>query len=425
MAKKHPWFRSRCYLHFDPPIGFKRAQSIVTSPKRVARHSFYPLIAYHVESKKLKHDKSSGKLIKKTKQRPIAYAAHLDSQIYSYYAWRLSAFYEKHLQDNRISDTVLAFRPLGKSNVDFAAEAFKEIENRRNCSAVALDISGFFDNLDHEILKTIWAKLLGVSRLPDDHYCIYKSLTKSSKVNKEQLYQTLNISENNPRKDKKIRLCSSADFREKVRNTGLIETNESCKGIPQGTPISALLSNIYMAKFDIDANDLVKAVGGVYLRYCDDMLFIVPTSKKNDVAGTVRKLIKNLRLDINVEKTEIHDFRDIGGMIQADKPLQYLGFTYDGKNILIRSASLARYSERMRRGVGLAKATMRKRNKLKKKRGESPKDLFKRKIYKRYSHLGRRNFIRYGLRSSEIMNSKAIRKQLKPLWDRLLKEIGT
>lgn len=425
MAYKHPWFRSRSYLHFDPPIGIQRAQSIVTSPKKVAAHSFYPLIAYHVESKKLKHDKSSGALIKKTKQRPIAYASHLDSQIYSYYAWKLSDLYEKHLQKYSISDAVLAFRPLGKSNVDFAAEAFKEIESRRNCSAVALDISGFFGNLDHEILKRAWINLLGTAKLPDDHYCIFKSLTKFSTVSKEQLYQALDISENNPRKEGRKRLCSSVDFREKVRKAGLIESRNSRSGIPQGTPISALLSNIYMTEFDIDANAATKSVGGVYLRYCDDMLFIVPTREKNKVAGKIRQLIKNLKLDINVDKTEIRDFVDIGGKLQSDKPLQYLGFTYDGKNILLRSASLARYSERMKRGVRLAKATMRKRNKLKIKRGENPKKLFKRKIYKRYSHLGRRNFIRYGLRSSEIMNSKAIRKQLKPLWDRLLKEIDT
>jgi len=182
---------------------------------------------------------------------------------------------------------------------------------------------------------------------------------------------------------------------------------------------------IYMTNFDVWANQEVKKVGGKYFRYCDDMLFIVPRSHKNRIAGLVRKRIKGLRIDINTEKTEIRDFRLIDGVITADKPLQYLGFTYDGQRILIRSAALARYSEKVKRGVKLAKATMRKRNKLKISRGEESKVLFRKKIYEQYSHLGKRNFIRYGLRSAKIMKSKDMRKQLKPLWDRLITEIET
>ena len=37
------------------------------------------------------------------------------------------------------------------------------------------------------------------------------------------------------------------------------------------------------------------------------------------------------------------------------KPLQYLGFTFDGRRALIRSGTLARYYRRMRNGVRVAK----------------------------------------------------------------------
>lgn len=425
MTGKHPWFRSRRYLHFDPPVSLKRAESIVQNPTKVATHAFYPLIAYQVESKKIKHDKITGEFKKKTKRRPIAYASHLDSHIYSYYAKNLSALYEKFLIEAGISDCVLAFRPLGKSNIDFAAEAFSYISAKKNCSVVALDISGFFDNLSHDLVKDSWAKLLGSTSLPNDHYCLYRSLTKYSIVDKELLYQTLGISINNPRKDKRKRLCDAIEFRNLVRGNGLVETNPNCYGIPQGTPISALLSNIYMSEFDIAANKAVTKIGGKYLRYCDDMLFIVPPHMKNKIAGFARKLIKKYKVDINPDKTELRDFRSEKGKIVADKPLQYLGFTFDGERILIRSAALARYSEKVKRGVKLAKSTMRKRNKLKAMRGKPQTELYRRKLYRNYSHLGKRNFIRYGLRASEKMNSKAIRMQLKPLWERLLIEIET
>ena len=42
---------------------------------------------------------------------------------------------------------------LGKNNIEFANNAFEEIKRRKHCVAIALDISGFFDNLDHQRLK--------------------------------------------------------------------------------------------------------------------------------------------------------------------------------------------------------------------------------------------------------------------------------
>src|SRR5690554_4131883 len=75
------WFRKRGYLHFDSPISIQRAESIVKSPERVSKHSFYPLINYDVDSFKV-FKNSNGLIEKKEKKRPIAYASHVDSHIY-------------------------------------------------------------------------------------------------------------------------------------------------------------------------------------------------------------------------------------------------------------------------------------------------------------------------------------------------------
>lgn len=419
---KNQWYTTRHYLHFDPPANLVKAQKLVTNPSRVATHSFYPLISYQITTKKLKKDPKTKALQKKIKPRDIAYASHLDSHIYSYYAWILGIAYEEELTARKITDHVLAFRPLGKSNVDFAAQAFEAIRKKGDCSAVALDITGFFDNLDHDNLKRHWALILKQDKLPVDHYAVYKSLTSYSFVNKDKLFLALNISPHNP-KFGRNRVCDAKDFREKVRNAGLIEQNPKTKGIPQGTPISALLSNIYMIEFDELMCFEMNKIGGEYFRYCDDMLFIVPTEHRDKIAGFVREQIKKLKIDINPDKTELRNFKVESGIQKADKPLQYLGFTFDGERVLIRSSALARYSERMKRGVKLAKATMCKRNKAKVKRGETPKHLYKKKIYLRYSHLGKQNFLRYGYRAAKLMDAPSIRKQLKPLWFRLQKEL--
>lgn len=423
--REHPWFRKRGYLHFDKPISLEHALDIVTNPRAVATHSFLPFITFTSSTYKVQKDKGTNAINKTLKERPIAYSSHVDSHIYSYYAAILDELYENELRTHEISKNVLAFRALNKSNIEFAYEAFQEIKKRGDCSAVALDLSKFFDTLDHSFLKDAWCRLLATDKLPEDHYAVFRAITKFSKVEKEKVYDLMSIPRNNAKYTKKTRrqICSFVDFRGKVRKANLIIPNKDGFGIPQGSPISALLSNIYMLNFDIEMKEYVSSLGGEYFRYCDDMLFIVPTHEKNNVAGGAEKRLIKLKVSLNAKKTEIREFSVTQSKIKCDKPLQYLGFIFDGENIFLRSSSLSRYSDRMKRGVRLAKATMKRKNKVRKYRGLPKKELFKEKVYARYSHVGKRNFLTYGYRASRIMNSKSIRKQLKPLWDRLQLEI--
>ncbi|WP_421326105.1 antiviral reverse transcriptase Drt2 [Aeromonas veronii] len=385
-------------------------------------HAFFPLIKYNIQSLKISIDKD-GNVQKKIKTRPISYASHIDSHIYSYYAGLLSDLYEKALSESQLEESVLAFRSLGKSNIDFANIAFEKIKAHGDCTAIAMDISGFFDNLDHEILKSMWCKLLQEHSLPNDHFNIYRSLTKSSVVNRDLLYTALKISRNNP-KAAGLRLCNIKTFREKVRGLGLIETNSTGRGIPQGTSISALLSNIYMLDFDKKIKDIVTSISGEYYRYCDDMLFIIDSDKTRELISLVTQSISELKIEINDKKTEIRTFHTCRGVQKCDKPLQYLGFIFDGERKLLRSAALARFSGRMKAGVRLAKKTHQKANLIEEKNGVAKTPLFKKKIYERYSHLSKRNFITYGHKAANIMGSNAIKRQLKPLWGRLLKEMN-
>ena len=416
------WFRRRGYLHFDLPIGPRKAASIVTAPSKVARHAFYPLLNYSITAEKVAKDGSSKKLIIKEKHRPIAYAAHVDAHIYAYYSEQLTNAYEAQLAKRNLGDVVLAFRSLGKSNIDFAKQAFKAISNFGECGVVALDISGFFDNINHQILKEKWASLLGTKQLPADHYNVFKSITQHASVDRDEVYRCFGISKHNPKHDR-YRICSSKDFRTVVRGGKLINKNRSGKGIPQGSPISALLSNIYLIDFDEKVKTQVDWIGGLYYRYCDDMLLIVPESSKDAMEAEVIKLITALKVEINKKKTEVVTFRYKGTRLLANRPLQYLGFLFDGEQITIRSAALARYSQRMKRAVRRAKMTKLKRNRIKIASGQQRKPLYKRKLFEKYSHLGKRNFIRYGLRAAEKMESAAIKRQLKPLWQRLQDEI--
>src|SRR5688572_26292655 len=77
--------QERKYLHFDQKTSISRARSFVTNPLEVSRHYFYPFIKNDIITKRFKNDKETGKRTLTKKPRPIMYASHVDSLIYSYY----------------------------------------------------------------------------------------------------------------------------------------------------------------------------------------------------------------------------------------------------------------------------------------------------------------------------------------------------
>ncbi|MDP2243600.1 antiviral reverse transcriptase Drt2 [Pseudomonas sp.] len=418
------WYKSRGYLHFDRPINQAAALDIVLSAKTVSKHAFYPFIRYITKTQKVFFDKGLGRVTKKDlKERPISYAAHVDSHIYSYYCELLNQAYEDHLAKVPWSSAILAFRALKKSNIDFARDAFLDIAVRDSCCVIAIDIKGFFDNLDHAQLKNAWQALLDTSQLPDDHYAVYRSLTKYAFVYRDQVYEALGLSKNNPKRGRK-RICEPHEFRARVRDGGLIETNKDKKGIPQGSPISAMLSNVYMMGFDEQIHDYVESCGGSYYRYCDDVMLTVPLEKEAEAKTLVDLCVNEIGLEIQAAKTETCKFTRSAKGLRSDRPLQYLGFIFDGTNIYLRSSSLARYQDRVNRGIWLAGKGMDKVNAKRISKGQLPRSMFLKKLYKQYSYLGRRNFISYGFRAARIMDSPSIRKQLKPHWNRLRERIS-
>ena len=417
------WYTPRTYLHFDRPTSEALAVPFVTNPEKIAKHAFYPFIGFDVNSKKRSYNAETKTLYIKYKVRPIAYASHLDSQIYSYYSHILSGLYENKLTEFGLTKNVLAFRRLQKGNIEFAHDVFNEIRKFGDCHVVALDIRKFFDRIDHLRLKMVWGDLIEKERLPDDHFRVFESLTQHTKVNRTVLFKAFGIPLRNPKgHSMRDRICEAEDFRNRVRKAGLVERNPDAFGIPQGSPISALLSNLYLLDFDKVMVNEISKVNGKYYRYCDDIFIIVPQEQQQFIELAKLKLLE-VKLEINTDKEDISRFRKVGSFFRCDKPIQYLGFIFNGNKILLRPAALSKFSNRMRKAVWVAKASMEKINMARAKRGERPRAIYLKKLYKNYSYVGKRNFISYGLRAARIMNSKDIRNQLKPMWSRLQKQI--
>lgn len=423
------WYRKKSYPHFDMPLSLERTVTYITNPTNIIQHSFLPFISFEIKERRFRKNRRP-----ETKERPIKYAAHLDGNIFSYYAYILSQEYEKVLIRLELSEVVSAYRSGIGNNITFAKEAFDLIEAFQESVAIGFDISSFFDSMDHTRLKHQWATLLGEKKLPDDHYAVFRAITKYSFVDKEKCYERLKYSRKQRKETRPI--CDSQTFREKIKgrkssNISLIETNKMPFGIPQGSSISALLANVYMIPFDKEMNLLAKRIGGAYRRYSDDILWVCLPDYEELVKSEVKKLISEMgnQLEINEKKTIVAHFKrneDNSLYLQdGDKPFQYLGFIFDGKKRLLRSQTLSRYWRKVTFSIKKAKkdasnAAFQQRN------GK----VFKRKLYRKYTHLGSSNFITYAKRSAIKMSNKLewklspTWKQVKNHWNRLHNELG-
>lgn len=392
----------RGYVHFDTPLSHHDCELLVCSPAAVSKHSFYPFIRHDIVRNKFKRI-GPGQVKRSKKVRDIRYAAHADAAIYAYYNFALMERYEERLKTLGLQQNVIAFRALGRSNVDFAQEAFAWVDSHRPCFALGFDVQDFFGSLDHRLLRTQWASLINTASLPDDHYAVFKSLTRHASVELIAARKALNLSRSSL--DRIQRICEPADFRKIIRDGGLIETNTKACGIPQGSPISAALSNIYMLPFDTKLKAVVEGLGGMYRRYCDDILVIVPDIDVVQVYKLVESELAALKLTMQSAKTVKSHF-EVG---KADVPLPYLGLTYDGAQVSLRASGIARFYVKMRRGVAQL------RNAKKKDGGVALLVQRRRGLLNRYSeHTPRdgRSYFKYVKMAARKTNSIAIRRQL-------------
>jgi hypothetical protein len=292
--------------------------------------------------------------------------------------------YDSLLKDSEINDCIIAYRKIpvsdnmldgNKCNIHFANEAIEEIKQQTTtygqCCAIAMDIKGFFDNLDHALIKKQWSKVMKFENgLDNAHFTIFKNITKFSYIDSKELEDILNIdikkicNENNKiRKESKysqklnLKLCKDkdADFRELI--IPKIEKNSE-KGIPQGSPISDVIANIYMLDFDLNIKEFANQHDGYYRRYSDDILFVCPPEHRDKTRDFIYHQISLIKLNISEEKTLISIFTKAEQELTChtckgkelkpiEKPFEYLGLSFDGKNKNIRNATISNFYSRL------------------------------------------------------------------------------
>lgn len=342
------------YAHFDKRISLKTTyvQHYVLNPQKITHHSFYPFI--HFKQNRSRYNGSHRKI----KERLLYYSSHLDRCVYLRYAFLLNNYYNIWIEKNNISDVAIAYRNnLKKNNINFAQEAFNFIRNQELCFILVGDFTNFFDKLDHNYLKKMLCKILDCSTLPPDYYTIFKNLTRYSYWELESLLKIARIN-NRKIKFKDINnrptIISKKEFKNNKNN---IQKNKLNTGIPQGSAVSAVLSNIYMIEFDNQIKTYVTNYNGKYLRYSDDFLIIIPITNLQEVKTHQDNILNQIekhdtKIELQKEKTFSYIFQDesiYGGNNNIKSHLDYLGFIFDGKTIKIRPKAITKYYYRMRR----------------------------------------------------------------------------
>jgi group II intron reverse transcriptase/maturase len=221
------------------------------------------------------------------------------------------------------SDGSYGYRP-GRS-AQQAIQKVKEYAEQGYTQAVLIDLSKYFDTLNHELLMNMVREEVHNKRVTD----LIKKYLKSG-----------------------------------ILENGLLVKTE--EGSPQGGPLSPLLANIYLNKFDQE----MERRGVHVIRYADDIVVLAKSQRAAErlLASSQRFLEGKLKLKLNLEKSKtvsvysIRNFKFLGfalgkgrdgvyirvhakSLKKAKQTLKRLTSRSQGRNVRVVMANVKRYAQ--------------------------------------------------------------------------------
>ena len=190
------------------------------------------------------------------------------------------------IYEPKFSDGSFGYRP-GRSAKD-AVQRIKEYAEQGYTRAVVLDLSKYFDTLNHELLVNILRRDV---------------------------------------KDERVIQMIKRYLRSGVMENGVVLKTE--EGSPQGGNLSPLLANVYLNEFDQEFNKR----GVPCIRYADDIVLLAKSERASErlLGSSTKYLEGTLKLKVNREKS-----RTVS--VFAIRNFKYLGFCFgkNGKGIYVR-----------------------------------------------------------------------------------------
>lgn len=214
--------------------------------------------------------------------RKLGIPTVIDRIIQQAIAQRLQSIYEPLFADGSYG-----YRP--KRSAQQAIRRVQEYAKQGYTHAVEIDLSKYFDTLNHELLMNLLRKQIRDERVLE----LIKRFLKS----------------------------------------GVMENGVICKteeGSPQGGPLSPLLANIYLNEFDQE----MESRGVKVIRYADDIVVLARSQRaaKHLLESCQKYLEGKLKLKVNAQKSKAVS-------ILAQKKFKFLGFCLgkNGSGIYIRA----------------------------------------------------------------------------------------
>jgi group II intron reverse transcriptase/maturase len=116
--------------------------------------------------------------------------------------------------------------------------------------------------------------------------------------------------------------CAVEETDKRGRKTRTTEAKDSRCGIPQGSPVSPLLANLYMRRFVLawEQFGLDRSLGSCIVTYADDLVILCRRGKAEEAARAMRAIMGKLKLTVNEEKTRICKI--------PEETFDFLGYTF-------------------------------------------------------------------------------------------------
>jgi RNA-directed DNA polymerase len=116
--------------------------------------------------------------------------------------------------------------------------------------------------------------------------------------------------------------CPVEETDDQGRKRRTTEARDNGRGIPQGSPLSPLLANLYMRRFVLGWKKLglERSLGSRIVTYADDLVIPCRSGKAEEALQRLRELMGKLRLTVNEEKTRVCKV--------PEGEFDFLGFTF-------------------------------------------------------------------------------------------------
>ena len=116
--------------------------------------------------------------------------------------------------------------------------------------------------------------------------------------------------------------CSVEETDKRGRTRRNTVAKDSRCGIPQGSPISPLLANLYMRRFVLAWKKLglERSLGSQIVNYADDLVILCKRGKADEAQLRMREIMGKLKLTVNEEKTRVCKV--------PEETFNFLGYTF-------------------------------------------------------------------------------------------------